>query len=229
VCHINGTLARWLGYPTQPLANRVLRLTDILTAETVDLIDGARRAGQEDMISLEIDATREDGRLLPVRLLSRTHRDGHRLIAFINRETDHGLSFDAPASDVRFARFFQSAPFGIASVSADGRITSSNGAFARLMLDASGGIGKRAVDVLARADDKTARAAIDENLRSVLAGKASTQPLEAALSPPTARPPCSTWSMPRSRRRSKSSLPSRRKWRRSASSPEASPTTSTTC
>ena len=187
VRHINGTMSRWLGYPNQPLVNRVLRLTDILSAETVDLIEGARRAGQEDMISLDIDATREDGRLLPVRLLSRTHRDGHRLIAFINRESDHGLGFNAPASDVRFARFFQSAPFGIASVSADGRITSSNGAFSRLMLDASGGIGKRAVDVLARADDKQARSAIEENLRRVLAGKASAQPLEAALTPTTVR------------------------------------------
>jgi two-component system cell cycle sensor histidine kinase/response regulator CckA len=187
VRHINGTMSRWLGYPNQPLVNRVLRLTDILSAETVDLIEGARRAGQEDMISLDIDATREDGRLLPVRLLSRTHRDGHRLIAFINRESDHGLGFNAPASDVRFARFFQSAPFGIASVSADGRVTSSNGAFSRLMLDASGGIGKRAVDVLARADDKQARSAIEENLRRVLAGKASAQPLEAALTPTTVR------------------------------------------
>lgn len=187
VRHINGTLTRWLGYPHQPLVNRVVRLSDILNAETVDLIEGARRAGAEDMISLDIDATREDGRLLPVRLVARTHRDGHRLIAFINREADHGLGFNAPASDVRFARFFQSAPFGIASVSADGRVTSSNGAFARLVLDASGGVGKRAVDVLARADDKATRADVEEQLRRVLAGKAGGQPLETALTPANVR------------------------------------------
>lgn len=187
VRHINGTLARWLGYPNQPLINRVVRLSDIVTAETVALIEGARRAGAEDMTSLDIDATREDGRLLPVRLVARTHRDGHRLIAFINRETDHGLGFDASASDVRFARFFQSAPFGIASVSADGRVTSSNGAFSRLMLDASGGIGKRAVDVLTRADDRAARLAIEENLRRVMAGKAGGQPLETELAANTVR------------------------------------------
>jgi len=185
--HINGTLARWLGYPTHPLASRVVRLADILSAETVDLIEGARRSGNEDQVSLDIDATREDGRLLPVRLVSRTARDGTRLLAFINREADHGLGFDAPASDVRFARFFQSAPFGIASVSADGRITSFNGAFARLMLDASGGIGKRAVEVLCRGDDRAARAAIEENLRRVLAGKAAGQPLETTLSANTVR------------------------------------------
>ena len=182
VRHINGTLARWLGYPTPPLVNRVVRLSDILNAETVSLIEGARQAGAEDMISLDIDATREDGRLLPLRLVARTHRDGHRLIAFINREADHGLGFDASASDVRFARFFQSAPFGIASVSADGRVTSSNGAFARLVLDGTGGIGKRAVDVLAQADDKAARINIEEQLRRVLAGKAGGQPLETTLS-----------------------------------------------
>ncbi len=187
VRHLNGTLARWLGYPNQTLVNRVVRLTDILNAETVNLIEGARRAGTEDMISLDIDATREDGRLLPLRLVARTHRDGHRLIAFINREADHGLGFDASASDVRFARFFQSAPFGIASVSADGRVTSSNGAFARLMLDASGGVGKRAVDVLARSDDKAARIEIEENLRRVLSGKAGGQPLETELTPTTVR------------------------------------------
>lgn len=187
VRNINGTLSRWLGYPNQPLINRVVRLSDILTAETVELIEGARRAGAEDMISLDVDATREDGRLLPVRLVARTHRDGCRLIAFVNRETDHGLGFDASVSDVRFARFFQSAPFGIASVSADGRVTSSNGAFARLMLDASGGIGKRAVDVLARKDDKPARAEIEENLRRVLAGKAGGQAIETELSANTVR------------------------------------------
>ncbi len=183
VRHINGTLARWLGYPNQPLVSRVVRLSDILSIETVALIEGARQAGAEDMISLDIDATREDGRLLPVRLVARTHRDGHRLIAFINREADHGLGFDAPASDVRFARFFQSAPFGIASVSADGRVTSSNGAFARLMLDGTGGIGKRAVDVLATVDDKAGRIEIEDQLRRVLAGKAAGQPLETTLSP----------------------------------------------
>jgi two-component system cell cycle sensor histidine kinase/response regulator CckA len=182
VRHINGTLSRWLGYPNHPLTNRVLRLTDILSAETVALIDGARRDGAADQVSLDIDATRDDGRLLPVRLVSRTGRDGMRLIAFINRESDHGLGLDAPASEVRFARFVQSAPFGIASVSSDGRVTSSNGAFARLMLDANGGIGKHAVDLLCRGDDKAVRVAVEENLRRVLAGKAGGQPVETVLS-----------------------------------------------
>lgn len=182
VRHMNGTLGRWLGYPQSPLNQRIVRLTDILASGSVDLLEGAWRRGTEDQVSLDIDATREDGRLLPVRLMSRTARDGTRLLAFINREADHGLGLNVAASDVRFARFFQSAPFGIASVSADGRITSSNSAFARLMLDASGGHGKPAVDVLSRADDKAGRQAISENLKRVLAGKAGGQPIETELS-----------------------------------------------
>ena len=187
VRHLNGTLSRWLGYPVTLLSQRILRLSDVLSADTISLLEGARSAGTEDQVSLDIDATREDGRLLPVRLKSRTTRDGTRLIAFVNREQDAILGLDAPASDVRFARFFQSAPFGIASVSADGRITSTNGAFARLMLDASGGLGKRAVDVLCRADDKPTRHEVEENLKRVLAGKAAAQPVEIALSADTVR------------------------------------------
>ncbi len=181
VRHLNGTLARWLGYPAHLLSTRMLRLGDVLSADAVDLIEGAWKSGKETQVSLDVDATREDGRLMPVRLMSRTARDGTRLIAFVNRDGDHGLGLDPATTDVRFARFFQSAPFGIASVSADGRITSANGAFARLMLDASGGLGKSALDVLCRGDDKATRQETAETLKRVLGGKAAGQPIEIAL------------------------------------------------
>ncbi|MFM7083946.1 MAG: response regulator [Hyphomicrobium sp.] len=180
--HINGTLLRWLGHLEHSTSHLSLRLNDILSYEIIDLIERSSQTGTDEQVSLEIDATRNDGRLLPVRMMSRCAPDGMRLLAFINREVEHRLGFEERSNDLKFARFFQSAPFGIASVTSGGRISSFNGTFARLMLDATGGLGKLAVDVLCRADDRVARKEIEDSLKRVLSGKAVNQPIEISLS-----------------------------------------------
>ncbi len=189
VQHVNATLARWLGFGPGVLKERILRLPDILAGDAAELLENVwQKSGHEPCV-LDVDATKEDGRLLAVRVIARTAREGARVIAVTRREPEamqaagNGLGLSGGAADLRFARFFQSAPFGIASVSADGRISSFNGAFARLVLDAAGGLGKRAVDVLSHADDNLARDSLSDSLKRVLAGKASVQPVETALAP----------------------------------------------
>ncbi len=179
--HMNATLTRWLGYQTGARTQRVLRLADVLSADAVELLEGAWREGAPDLVTLEIDATREDGRLLPVQLVARSGRDGSRLLALMNRELEAGIAHTGGAGEERFDRFFQSAPFGIASVSADGRIASANSAFARLMLDASSGLNKPAAEVLCRTADKLTRSSVEDSLKQVLAGRASPQPIEITV------------------------------------------------
>ena len=186
--HMNATLARQLGFPIRSLQERILRVSDLLAGDGAERLDAACQSAAADRIVLDVDVTREDGRLMPVRVLVRAARDGTRVLAITSRDRDAAqtgeMFLDAPVhGDARFQRLFQSAPFGIASVSADGRISSFNGAFARLILDASGGIGKLAIDVLARTEDSRNREALGENLKRVLAGKASAQPIETSLTP----------------------------------------------
>ncbi len=180
--HINATASRWLGFNGQGRDARPLRLADILSHDAVALLDGTRRdANPPEQIALDIDATRSDGRLMPARLIARTRADNGWLLVLDNLEHIDGNNSEAEPGEMRFARFFQTAPFGIASVSSDGRITSANSAFARLMLDASIGVNKQAIDVLCRSADKLTRASVDDSLKQVLSGKASPQPIEISV------------------------------------------------
>jgi two-component system, cell cycle sensor histidine kinase and response regulator CckA len=181
VQHMNATLARWLGHTPGPRSPHMLRLSDILSADAIQLLDSAWREGAADLITLDVDATREDGRLLPVQVVARAGRDGSRLLGLMNRERESHIARADGAGDVRFDRFFQSAPFGIASVSADGRITSANSAFARLLMDATGGLNKAATEVLCRTADRLTRSSVEDSLKQVLAGRASPQPVEITV------------------------------------------------
>lgn len=173
--HMNATLARWLGHQVEPGSGRAVRLADILAPESLELVERAMRKGDADTITLDVDATRDDGRLLPVKLVARSRPGGVRLVAFFNRD---GGALGSTSMDQTLVPYFQNAPFGIASVSSEGRITTANAAFRRLMQETTGFQDRRAIDVLVRDDDRTARVTVEECLKRVLAGKASAQPVE---------------------------------------------------
>ncbi len=178
--HMNAALARWLGMPSVS-ASRGLRLKDLFAADGVELLNGAWRNGGMQPVSLDVDATREDGRLVPVRLISRKTSDGGLSITVLNRENEPRIEHDGSGPDMRFSRFFQSAPFGIASVTPEGRISGANAAFARMIVDASSGLGEMAVDVLCRTSDAATRNSIAAGLTQVLAGKANPVPIEITV------------------------------------------------
>ena len=85
------------------------------------------------------------------------------------------------SSDLSFARHFQAAPFGIATVSTAGRIVSANGAFAHMALDASAGIDAPAFEVLARDATPEVRATVQRHIADALSGGASLAPVDFTI------------------------------------------------
>ncbi len=188
VQRMNDTLAGWLGYSGKALP---ARLVDLLPQGSEALVADLVRRAAAGPVAIDVDLMSEDGRILPAHLVCRSRpgdRDGGLTIAIW--PTGHGAAADPAAEagdrEERLARLFEAAPFGIAVVGADGRIAGPNGAFCRLMLDATGGAGQTAVDVLCRAADIETRAAIEAGLRQVLSGRGNATAIDVAVggSPP---------------------------------------------
>jgi two-component system cell cycle sensor histidine kinase/response regulator CckA len=185
VTHVNATLRGWLGLNRDSIAERSLRLTDIVPADAVQLLAGqARNATGRAGQPIDLDVTRADGRLLPVRLVARTAAGPGAaeglVVTVFDREPVIAETGDA-AADVRFSRLFQSAPFGIATVGQDGRIASANAAFARMILDNSSGPDVPAIEVLSRSADAEVRKQIIAALGSALQGRGNIAPIEIEL------------------------------------------------
>ncbi len=110
--HMNATLLRWLGREPLALAERALRLRDIFTQPGADLIETAADTPQSQETGLDLDVAADEGRAMPMRLFARREAAGGLLVATYLREA--AAEPDGDAAEIRFARFFQSAPFGIA-------------------------------------------------------------------------------------------------------------------
>ncbi len=177
VTHVNAALAGWLGAAPETLIERDLKLDDLLSNDGVQLLSAwARQTGGA---GIDLELTREDGGLLPVRLLARPSGGGHA-IAVLNYEEDAARR-DETLAEVRFARFFRSAPFGIATVGPDGRLISANAAFSRMMLDGETGTGEPARDILCRNAGNETAEAIEAGLKQVLSGRGKVAPIDLTL------------------------------------------------
>ena len=179
--HLNGTVATWLGLSASSLA-RGLKLTDIVSGDGALLLRALARDAGEAARRIDLDLVCEDGRVWPATLMVVPRAgDAGFVAAVLERVVEEDASGRGRTAEVRFARFFQSAPFGIATVTADGRIASSNTAFARLMLNGRAGRANMALDVLTRSLEPERRAEVEAALNDALAGKANIQPLEITV------------------------------------------------
>ena len=174
--HANTTFLRWLAIDPTVTLTRTLRLADFLPVDGAELLAAAARHPGFEPEPVDLDVLADNGRRVPMRLIARRTGDGGLIVAAFNRDAGHGS--DAASAEVRFARFFQSAPFGIASVSPEGRIVSANTAFARMVFGEDSGISDMAADVLCRRADGSTRGQIDGALKQVLAGRSSPPPVE---------------------------------------------------
>lgn len=180
--HVNATLARWIGRTPRSVAEQQLTLGDIASGDGGGLVASLLgRAGAQGA-SLDIELLREDGRIVPVRLLARPVPSGKGLtLAVLNLAGDSAAEFEGDATGARFARFFQSAPFGIAILDPDGHIASANTSFCRMVLDGAGGVGVAAAEALCRSVDADARNAVEAGLKRVLSGRANPGPVEITV------------------------------------------------
>lgn len=200
IIHMNGTLAGWLGISDKlGGSTRVGKLADLLAADGAELLmDMRRRRRNNEVVTTDLDLVCEDGRLLPVRIICQSANDafyaladgtdnapqtgtGGMVIAVVDRRDEEIDDDTTEVAGVRFARFFRSAPIGIATVGRDGRITSTNAAFSRMIVDGTSGIGERAVDVLTRNGDDETLKAVSAGLDKVLSGRGAVSPVDIVV------------------------------------------------
>ncbi|MBS0234579.1 MAG: response regulator [Proteobacteria bacterium] len=179
IVHVNTAFENWLGYPAGKLRMRAPGLAELAGQEGFRLLKHMATIPEPDQRIIDLDLTRQDGRIVALTLMVEPlgdQADQGFTITAINRQTT-GL-VDRGQQDVRASQFFQSAPFGIAALDAEGRIANCNTAFMRMVLD-----GKPAQDVLAtealcRTAEPEERLLIGAGLADALAGRGNIQPIE---------------------------------------------------
>ncbi len=120
---------------------------------------------------------------MPLRVFARRDGSGTLLIAAYPRESAGAAPSDAGSAEIRPTRFFQTAPFGIGTIGADGRLVASNAAFARMIPDGAVSAGMGAVEVLCRSASPETQRIVDEGLKQALAGTASLTPIDITVGP----------------------------------------------
>jgi two-component system cell cycle sensor histidine kinase/response regulator CckA len=187
ISYINATLAGWLDYDLAQFGSGGLKLSDILAADAAALVGVVSgRPGEVKTEQFDVDLKRRKGRFLPARILHRVAfaangSPGASRSLVINRAPGEEKAEDLRAAEVRFARFFNSTPMGIASVSATGAILRSNAAFARLAPAAlKAGPDEGGPNVHSGLAERD-RGALREALAAAAEGKGEIQPVDAAL------------------------------------------------
>ncbi len=181
ILQTNKTLKDWLGlghYDERETSK--LTLGKIASSDSAEVVLGIADKATNQPATIDLDLIKEDGRFLPVHALC-TRRgsrpeEGFILTAFLRHEDEESATSDT--AGLRFARFFRRAPFGIATVGANGEITSTNAAFSRMIVDGTSGIGEHISDVLCRTADDATRANIQDALAQVLGGRGNVQPVD---------------------------------------------------
>ena len=138
IAYLNATLAGWLGVSLDKTTGGAVAIDEILAGTAGALLRNHRAAsGGTRVETFDVDLARADGKTLPVRILHRVAFDSagapraSRSVV-LSRARGRDGDEDLRAAEVRFARFFNNAPIGIATLDASGTVTGFNPAFARI-------------------------------------------------------------------------------------------------
>jgi two-component system cell cycle sensor histidine kinase/response regulator CckA len=131
ITFINAKLAGWLGLETGRLATQKAKLTDFALGDIGGLV---RASDFEGTVVADADLRGPDGRIFPVRIVQTLvpggpGRDLANWGIVLDRATSDKAEETARDAEMRFARFFNNAPIGIATVDSEGRIDNANSAF----------------------------------------------------------------------------------------------------
>ncbi len=179
---LNATLLRWLGLEPAAVAERNLKLADIVSPEGVELIVNAAAAYYTTGQGVDLDVTIDKSTHVPLRFFARRDAHGGMLIAAYRREAGTAEG-EASAAEIRFARFFQSAPFGMATLGPDGRLMSVNAAFSRMIPDGLASVGSLAAPSCAGQASSDTLATVETAIKQVLAGTAGAAPIDITVGP----------------------------------------------
>ena len=184
IAHINATLTHWLGLKPDVLRSG-LSIADLMPPDSSALVEAI---GRSDGASarLDIDLVREDGRILPVRLICRgADRAGSGLVTILVLEGqahDQARAEETVAVE-HFTRVLNGAPVGIATLDRAGTIQSSNAAFARMFPNTGQPAteGQPLAALLGRIVDAEQKKQVETALERSLSGRATASPVELAF------------------------------------------------
>jgi len=182
--YLNATLAQLLGLDLSEVSNRPLKLGQIMSDDSAALIAGAGRGETQGGIRhFDIDLLKADGTTMPVRVLHRLPR-GHHLAHVLVLNRGPGEAEEAGAAELRFARLFHAAPIAIATVNADGVVSATNAAFAR-MFGADTDSGK--MESLESFVEASSHTDLRKALEAVTAGQGLIEPVDVTFAGPGER------------------------------------------
>jgi two-component system cell cycle sensor histidine kinase/response regulator CckA len=188
VTHINATFGSWLGLSSGSQAGllpaRGMKLADLAGEDGARLLVELARQADPERRSVDLDLAREDGHMVPLTLYvepaatpAAANAAPDFTITALHRATP-GLGARGGASEIRASHFFQSAPFGIATLDGEGRIAGCNAAFMRMVLDGRAANDQPALDTLCRNAETEERAKLQAGLAEVLSGRGNVAPVE---------------------------------------------------
>ena len=140
ITYLNATLGQWLGLDIEETMNGALTIKDVLPPETIAQIEAVLpEPGRLRQEVFHTDLKGADGEIIPARIIHRVDFDHagrprpSRTLVLDMRQPDAASEESDP---LRLARFINNAPIGIATASADGRITMLNAALAQITTEA---------------------------------------------------------------------------------------------
>tara|TARA_R110000868_G_scaffold151621_2_gene376128 strand:- start:845 stop:3379 length:2535 start_codon:yes stop_codon:yes gene_type:complete len=175
---INAKLAGWLGIEAGRPEGRVKNLSEFVVGDVGALTRGADIEGA---VVADIDLRSSEGRVFPVRSVQTLvqggpTRDPMYWGLVLDRTTGDKAEESARDAEMRFARFFNNAPIGIATVDSEGRIDNANSAFLAYV-----GEGVQRGTNLCELVIEDDRAGVMESLAGARAGRMTSAAIEVRL------------------------------------------------
>ena len=186
VAHLNSALLAMLGAADHPAPDDALQLETLFSRPGADVLRRHLGRNPPTGVQCALDLVTRTGRRLPVRVFAAhapplSHpAQGERILVVMRNEWVEPAIAAGEAADPSFARHFQSAPFGIATLTSAGIVARANPAFSQMVLGDSAGLGDRAIDILCAGSSAEARATVEQSLAEALAGQAGLAPVDFA-------------------------------------------------
>ena len=171
------------GCALRPESGRALTLLDIVPADGAALIRAVGRAAPGRITRLELDLLREDGRAFPAQLICRSHGPkGVISVLVLDRGEELTRAAAHAHTEMRLTRVFQSAPFGIATADADGRIVTANAAFMRMFAVEGRGVPATVAALVPDGEEEAGRE-LAKALERAVSGRTGAAPIEVFFGP----------------------------------------------
>ncbi|MFD1197172.1 cell cycle histidine kinase CckA [Brucella gallinifaecis] len=187
IIYLNATLAEWLGVDLTQFTPGSLTLNDIVAGSGMALIKAVKvEPGTSRNTVIDLDLIKRNGQSLAVRFYHRVQaaRDGTRGTSrtiVLDRAEGEDSSAALRSAEVRFTRFFNSAPMAIAAVDAQGHTLRTNARFLDIFAPV---VDRDAVDNRIKLENvvhERDRETFNKALAAAFAGQASISPVDTVL------------------------------------------------